>query len=426
METLLTRYRGLLVLVLILAAQLVMLGVQVRNRQDVRLVRVWAVSAVTPLAMILEEAREAAAGVVDGYIDLRGVRRDNLELKTEVETLQRQNEFLKAELATADRADRLIEFKQRIPSRTIAARIIGTNAAPSSQVVFIDRGTSDGLISGMAVINGTGVVGRVLDVYPNTSQVMLITDPAFAMGVVSQKGRVVGTLRGLGQRRCMVDYVESHLIVEKGEWFYSSGDDRVFPRGLPVGPVVSVAAGNSFQDISVEPAGMKPGLDEVLVVLEAVHQAVPGLPAEPAPLLVPAPEKSLETLPEVSMGETSAAPADETGSGNTPDATLGAAASGQPANAAGSQGRQPLSTDADRLLDRYRRIGQSQNHPFGGGSVGTPPPDFNRAPAPAGAAPARPAPASGEPASDSAAPSADAESSPATPAQAAAAPPNQQ
>ena len=383
METLLTRYRGLLALVLILAAQLVILGVQVRNRQDVRLVRVWAVSAVTPLAMILDGARSAASNTFESYVDLRSAHEDNVELKTQVDTLRRQNEFLKAELATADRADRLLEFKQRIPSRTIAARIIGTNAAPSSQVVFIDRGSSDGLISGMAVINGTGVVGRVLDAYPNTAQVMLITDPGFAMGVVSQKGRVVGTLRGLGQRRCMVDYIESHLVVEKDEWFYSSGDDRVFPRGLPVGPVVSVAQGNTFQDIYVEPTGMKPGLDEVLVVLEAVHQTVPTVNPETTPLLIPAPEKALEAMPEVSMGETSAAPPDEIAAGgNTAGTTAGSSPAGQAAAATDSPVRRPLSTDADRLLDRYRRIGQSQNHPFGGGSVGTPPPDFNRAPAP--------------------------------------------
>lgn len=389
METLLTRYRGVLVLVLILAAQLVILGVQVRNRQDVRLVRVWAVSAVTPLAMILDGARSAVSNTFEGYVDLRTAHEDNIELKTQVDTLRRQNEFLKAELATADRADRLLEFKQRIPSRTIAARIIGTNAAPSSQVVFVDRGTSDGLLSGMAVINGTGVVGRVLDAYPNTAQVMLITDPSFAMGVISQKGRVVGTLRGLGQRRCMVDFVESHLVVEKDEWFYSSGDDRVFPRGLPVGPVVSVAQGNAFQDIYVEPAGMKPGLDEVLVVLEAVHQTVPDVTQEATPLLVPAPEKTLEAMPEVSMGETSAAPPDEIAAGGgTAGVAGGAVPAGQQAPAATPPVRRPLSTDADRLLDRYRRIGQSQNHPFGGGSVGTPAPDFNRAPAPAGATPA--------------------------------------
>jgi rod shape-determining protein MreC len=378
METLLTRYRGLIVLVLLLGAQLVMLGVQVRNQQDVRLVRVWAVSAVTPLATILEGIRSGIFDTIASYVDLRHAREENSSLKSQLDTLRRQNEFLKAELATADRADRLLEFKQRIPSRTIAARIIGTNAAPSSQVVFIDRGSSDGLLSGMAVINGSGVVGRVLDVYPNTAQVMLITDPSFAMGVVSQKGRVVGTLRGLGQRRCMVDYVESHLVVEKDEWFYSSGDDRVFPRGLPVGPVSSVAPGNSFQEIYVQPAGMREGLDEVLVVLEAVHQNVPTISPDAAPLLAPPPDKAGEEVREVSMGETSAATPEEIAA-QTAAAGSGGAATGTPGSAAAAGAtRRPLSTDADRLLDRYRRIGEAQNHPFGGGTVATPPPDFNR------------------------------------------------
>lgn len=368
METLLTRYRGLIALVLLLAAQLVMLGVQVRNQQDVRLVRVWVVSAVTPLATILEGLRSGVVNTFASYVDLRHARENNIELTNQVSALRRQNEFLRAELATADRADRLLQFKQRIPSRTIAARVIGTNAAPSSQVVFIDRGTSDGLISGMAVINGTGVVGRVLDAYPNTSQVMLVTDPSFAMGVISQKGRVVGTLRGLGQRRCMVDYVESHLTVEKDEWFYSSGDDRVFPRGLPVGPVVAVGPGNTFQEIAVEPTGMSDGLDEVLIVLEAVHQSVPLAAPDVVPPLAPPPEKALEEMPEVSMGETSAPAPEEVAS--------------QPTGATRSAPvRRPLSTDADRLLERYRRIGEAQNHSFGGGGLGTPAPDFNRAPA---------------------------------------------
>jgi rod shape-determining protein MreC len=230
----------------------------------------------------------------------------------------------------------------------------------------------------------------VLDVYPNTAQVMLITDPSFAMGVISQKGRVVGTLRGLGQRRCMVDYVESHLVVEKEEWFYSSGDDRVFPRGLPVGPVVTVAQGNNFQDISVQPAGMREGLDEVLVVLEAVHQKVPAASPVEQPLLAPPVDKATEELPEVSMGETSAATPEEIAAQGTaaPGADrTGADATGTDATGAtgapsGPTARRPLATDADRLLERYRRIGEAQNHPYGGGTVATPAPDFNRPPAP--------------------------------------------
>lgn len=376
METLLTRYRGLLVLVFVLAVQLVMLGVQVRNQSEVRLIRVWAVSAVTPFATILEGVRTGVGGTVASYVDLRGARQENQTLHKQLTDLRRQNEFLRNELETAQRADALLEFRQRILSRTIAARIIGANAAPASKVVFIDRGSSDGLVTGMAVLSAHGVAGRVLDVYPNTSQVMLLTDPGFAMGVVSQKGRVVGTLKGLGQRLVMVDYVENHLAVEKGEWFYSSGDDRVFPRGLPVGPTTEASPGGGFQDIYVEPAGLAEGLDEVLIVLEAAHQAVPAPSGDVPSLLAPPREPEAEEMPEVSMGETDVPRASDSAGWEA------AGSGGGTASDAAATARRPPATDADRLLERYRRIGEAQRHTFGSGVPGSLPPDFNRAPTP--------------------------------------------
>ena len=53
--------------------------------------------------------------------------------------------------------------------------------------------------------------------------------------MVSQKSQVRGTLKGQGTPLCKVDYVPFEEKVEAGEWFYTSGDDRIFPRGFPVG-----------------------------------------------------------------------------------------------------------------------------------------------------------------------------------------------
>jgi rod shape-determining protein MreC len=61
--------------------------------------------------------------------------------------------------------------------------------------------------------------------------VLLITDPNFAAGVISQKNRVHGTLKGQGYSTVIVDYVQNEQKVEQGEWFYTSGDDRIFPKG---------------------------------------------------------------------------------------------------------------------------------------------------------------------------------------------------
>ena len=103
---------------------------------------------------------------------------------------------------------------------------------------------------------------------------MLITDPTFAAGVVSQKNRVHGTLKGQGHAECLVDYVQNEERVDIGEWFYTSGDDRIFPKGFPVGQVARCQRQN-VQRNYVMPSGIQGGVEEVLIVLQGVHQEIP-------------------------------------------------------------------------------------------------------------------------------------------------------
>jgi rod shape-determining protein MreC len=352
METLLNRYRNITVLLLVIFAQLVLIAVQVRNDRDVRMVRVWSVTAITPLAKVLYTVLVGTAGFFRNYILMHDAREDNKRLQAELDRLKMENQFLKGEISTADRAKALVAFQQHTQSRTLAARVIAAGAGANSKVVFLDRGSASGVERGMPVVTPDGIVGKVIAAYPTASEVMLITDPEFAAGVVSQKNRVVGTLKGQGQSTCKVDYVPSEEKVEVGETFFTSGDDRIFPKGFPVGVVRVVRPSSPYQEVLVEPAGLQRGLEAVLIVLEGVHQAIPEVPPANAPVYMGAP-------PPPAPGEQQAA---------------------QPAGPAG--------TDADKLLQKYKQIGVAENHTFGEGAPGTKPPDFNiKLPPPGAAAP---------------------------------------
>ena len=347
METLLNRYRNITVLLLVIFAQLVLIAVQVRNDQDVRMVRVWSITAITPLARVLEAVRGGTSGFFQNYILMHDARADNRRLQADLDRLKMENQFLKTEISTADRAKALVAFQQRTQSRTIAARVIAAGAGASSKVVFVDRGSGSGVEKGMAVVTPDGIVGKVIAAYPTASEVMLVTDPEFAAGVVSQKNRVVGTLKGQGQSTCKVDYVPSEEKVEVGEAFFTSGDDRIFPKGFPVGVVRVVRASSPYQEVLVEPSGLDRGLEAVLIVLEGVHQAIPEVAPANAPIY-------LGTPPPPAAGEQAAQPAG------------------------------PVGTDADQLLEKYRQIGTAENHKFGEGAPGTKAPDFNIKVPPAG------------------------------------------
>src|SRR5271165_6283641 len=111
METLLNRYRNITVLLLVIFAQLVLVAVQVKNDQDVRMIRVWTVSAITPAARILESMRGGGVGFVRNYITLHDTNAQNQRLLQENGRLKLENMFLKNEVSRADRAKALEMFQ---------------------------------------------------------------------------------------------------------------------------------------------------------------------------------------------------------------------------------------------------------------------------------------------------------------------------
>ncbi|MEO8027123.1 MAG: rod shape-determining protein MreC [Bryobacteraceae bacterium] len=352
METILNRYRSLTVLLAVIVAQLLLLAYQVKSNQEVRLIRIWAMTAVTPLARVIEATRSSTARFFSDYFVLLDVREENKSLKSEMNRLKIENQFLKTELSTADRARALAAFQTRAQSKTVAARIIGNAPGATSKVVLVDRGSTNGVERGMPVITPDGIVGKVTSVYQFASQVLLITDPTFAAGVLSQKSRVHGTLKGQGHSTCLIDYVQNEQKVETGDWFFTSGDDRVFPKGLPVGQATVVRQGKTFKEIYVVPSGLQNGLEEVLIVIEGVHQPIPesaGGALQPIKSMPPPPPD-----PGAQTGEQS----EQT----TPTPT--------------GVVRSSLSTDADQLLSKYKRLGQAQGVKYGENSGKLP--NFNQ------------------------------------------------
>jgi rod shape-determining protein MreC len=339
MESLFQRYRNVTVLLVVIFAQLVLLAWQVKSDNDVPLVRVWAITAVTPVASAIEGVRTGTTGFFSNYFELRNAREQSRDLRTEVDRLKLENQFLKNELASAQRAEALAGFQAHTPSKMLGARVIGATTGMGGKSVLIDRGLAAGVRKGMAVVTPDGIFGKVLAVYPFASQVLAVTDPGFAAGVESQQNHTYGVLKGLGNGAAKVEYVPEGQKVDPGEMFYTSGEDRVFPKGLPAGKVTSVSAGTGFQNILVRPTGIESAPEEVLVIIDPVHQAIPAAPPADSPVYL---------APAVSSS----------GDANTPTA---------PEHA----------TPADKLMDQYKKIGDAQKHTFGAGGPGTPAPNFN-------------------------------------------------
>lgn len=347
MEDFLSRYRNLTVLLLVVFAQLIYLAYQVKTNRDERLIRVWAVSSVTPMAGVVEAIRRNTIGFLQDYFILLDVREQNRKLKSDNDHLRMENVYFRNQLSTAEHAQALTLFQSQTPSKTVAARVIGNSTVVTAKAVFLDRGSASGIEKGMAVVTPEGIVGKVVAVYPLVSQVLLVTDPTFKVGVESQKGHVHGVLN-CGTGRCAVEQIQNEEKVDPGEWFFTSGEDRIFPKGFPVGTVISSQSGQGMKDLRLALSGAPGGAEEVLVVLQGMHRAIP---AE-----APVQQASVRTLP---------AP---------PEANKGSNPAVRP------------QTEADKIVEKYQQLGKDQSHAYGGYGSGIP--NFNSKTAPAGAAPA--------------------------------------
>src|SRR5882757_1751416 len=280
METVLGRYRNLIVLVGVLFAQVLGLAVQVKRTTDIessRLIRVWAVGTVSPLEKALVWVQTSSGNLWHNYLYLRGVRAENRELKRQIEEMRVEQVRISQDAEQAHRLQALLAFKEQFISKTVAAQVIGSSGSEQSRSIYLDKGEKDGVKPDMAVITADGVVGKVLHVYRSTSLVLLVSDQTSEVGAILEKSRLQGILRGLPSGEIALEKVMSDEEVPAGELVLSSGGDRIFPKGLPIGRVVRVRPGSDlFLNIQVKPTANLSKLEEVLIVTKVdERQATP-------------------------------------------------------------------------------------------------------------------------------------------------------
>jgi rod shape-determining protein MreC len=277
MEHLISRYRNVTILAVILFAQVLGLAVQVKRsggEESTRLIRLWTVSAIAPLEKVIIWCQSGVGNLWQSYVYLRGVRQENRDLKFEIERLRLEQVRLSDDARQARRLQALLGFKEQYIAKTVAAQVIGTSGSEQSRSIYIDKGTDSGVQKDMAVITADGVVGKVLRAFGSTSQVLLVSDYSSGVGAIVDKSRSQGVVRGTPAGEVILANVMTGELVEPGELVVTSGGDQIFPKGLPVGTVMKVSPGaDLFLNIRIKPTVNLNQLEEVLVITKKEDRA---------------------------------------------------------------------------------------------------------------------------------------------------------
>ena len=306
----------------LLLAQTIGLAIQVRrpietgasDSPKVTLARSWVVAVITPVERLFWNIGHTVRSTWGNYVDLRHVRQHNRDLQYQIDQLRMVEAAIAEDAVQGHRLQALLAFQQHYISSTVAAQVIGTGGSDLSRVLYIDKGAADGLKADMPVITPDGIVGKIRDVFPrtapHTAQVLLINDQTSGAGVILANTRVRAIIRGTAGGRVEIGNLTPDDRIKPGEPVLTSGGDQVFPRGLPVGTVESVAPDPEHQPyaaILVKPAVNLFKLEEVLIITGTQ----PSLPSETLHTLAKGAQVSVATRVAAQKAAAAKAAADE-------------------------------------------------------------------------------------------------------------------
>jgi rod shape-determining protein MreC len=266
------RRSGFLLLGLVLV-HLVIISGQVDGGQGVSLLERVILGGLSPAQRVVGGGVRGIAQAWRGYVDLRGVRQENGRLQDRVDALELQLQENQDRVHEAERLRGLLAMKQSLQLDSIAAEVVAREGVPWFRTVMVNQGSRAGVRVNAPVITPQGIVGRVVAVGAQVARVQLLLDRDCGAGVLVGNGRVSGVVQGQvgfadqGTTELLVKYVGALAPVAVGDPVVTSGLDGIYPKGLLVGHVRSVAAPNGlFKDVLLAPAVAFDQMEEVLIL----------------------------------------------------------------------------------------------------------------------------------------------------------------
>jgi len=254
-----------------LVIQTGLISIQARRRIDAGFVRVWVLDSLAPMEKLADRSTFGLSSVWDRYVALIGVHDENQRLKHQADDLQMQLQRNREDIVELQRLRTLLSLASSDRGKTVVARVIGRDPA-RSQTVTIDKGAAHGVKPDSAVITPAGVVGRVIHTSNFFAIVQLIVDSQSAVGVLLESTRRQGIVRGTGGRDLDLDYIDDDNDLKQGDAFLTSGLDRIYPKGLPVGVITTVGPRRGLlKTVQIRPSADLGRLEEVICIIEQTH-----------------------------------------------------------------------------------------------------------------------------------------------------------
>ncbi len=268
--------------VVLLLALVGLAGLALDQTQQLQPLKAVILDVVTPAQRGLSQAGLRVQALVETARQLDRLQAENRALRAEVERLTIENVRLSEVAAENALLREQLQYKRDNPSLDILSagvigRVVGRDPSNLLSYLIIDRGTRDGVTTGMPVVTPQGLVGRVTDVGERWAKVLLIIDASSSVNVLVQRSRATGVLQGRLGANPVMRYIAQGEDVQVGDIVLTSGLGGNFPKGQVVGQVVAVHQ----RDIELfQEAEVRPSVDfnrlEMVIVIRGFQPTTPG------------------------------------------------------------------------------------------------------------------------------------------------------
>lgn len=273
-------FRDVAIVLALLVVPLLFVRAHLRDPSDLSRLDRGIMRVSGPIQYPASWAADAATSLIEDYVYLVDVKRDNDHLRAENDRLKQEMRVLRAEARRSNELEALLSLRGRLETETVSGRVIAKDISPSFRVVrlAIDQGDRSGVLPGMPVVSNEGLVGQIRNVSGRFADVLLTIDPESHVDVVVGEQQARGRLEGMGERsryRARIQFDRADDEVEVGDAVYTSGLGQKFPASILIG-YVSKIGDQEFglhQEGEVAPAVDFTRLEEVLVLTSGPKDA---------------------------------------------------------------------------------------------------------------------------------------------------------
>ncbi|MSQ14360.1 MAG: rod shape-determining protein MreC [Dehalococcoidia bacterium] len=229
------------------------------------------VEAVSPLQEGMSLVSRIVSGFAESIRRIGYLEQENKSLKDDVVRLNN----LMAQMQEVDlenqRLRAILEYQKNNPGREYAvATVIGRGQNNLTKSLVVNKGAHDSVRQGAVVVASNGLVGKVTQVYNNTSKITLLTDPSSAVDAIISRSRAEGVVVGIGSSELSMEFVRQDADIKAGDVVLTSGLGGGLPKNIVIGQVADVVSKDMylFKDVNVRLAVPLESLEEVLVILD--------------------------------------------------------------------------------------------------------------------------------------------------------------